>query len=260
MDRWTELSIELANSRNYLDELYRVYPLAPNCIRSMDSTLWQKVEYAFSNMNNIQLIDTLLQADLFPIKDSYVPFLRADRKAVDRNPNTIARLCGKLYEMGLDAIYDKCTEPKETNRQIGPLFKNWICSGALGIKPVGLDEFMESNHNAVLDASDSQMGEWAREHLGYKRNKGLDFVARFNGKYVIGEAKFLSDYGGHQNAQLEDALITISQADIKAVKVAILDGVVWLKNKGKMFRAACKEYESGYVMSALFLRDFLYSI
>ena len=39
---------------------------------------------------------------------------------------------------------------------------------------------------------------WAKKTLGYTRNKGLDFIARFNGKYVIGEAKFLTDFGGHQ--------------------------------------------------------------
>jgi len=29
----------------------------------------------------------------------------------------------------------------------------------------------------------------------------LDLVARVRGRYVIGEAKFLTDYGGHQTAQ-----------------------------------------------------------
>ena len=36
-------------------------------------------------------------------------------------------------------------------------------------------------------------------------DKGLDFIARFNGKYVIGEfPKFLTDFGGHQNAQFNE--------------------------------------------------------
>lgn len=30
-----------------------------------------------------------------------------------------------------------------------------------------------------------------------------------NGKYVIGEAKFLTDFGGHQNAQFNDAISMI---------------------------------------------------
>jgi hypothetical protein len=59
-----------------------------------------------------------LDFDLFPIKDSYVAYLKRDRGAIERNPNTVARLCGRLYEMGLDQIREKCSEPKETNRQI----------------------------------------------------------------------------------------------------------------------------------------------
>ncbi|MBR3883844.1 MAG: hypothetical protein IKJ31_03695 [Bacteroidaceae bacterium] len=36
---------------------------------------------------------------------------------IDRNPQTINRICGRVRELGLDKIYEKCTEPKETNRQ-----------------------------------------------------------------------------------------------------------------------------------------------
>ncbi|MDR2601978.1 MAG: hypothetical protein LBC53_05950 [Spirochaetaceae bacterium] len=38
-------------------------------------------------------------------------------------------------------LFEKCSEPKETNRQIGPLFKRWLANGGLGIKPVGINVF-----------------------------------------------------------------------------------------------------------------------
>jgi len=131
---------------------------------------------------------------LFPIKDSYVAYLKRDNSAIERNPKTLDRLCGRLYEMGLDKIYEKCSEPKETNRQIGPLFRRWLNKGILGVEPVPLEQFMSSNDNAILDAGDAEMMKFAREHLGYNHEKGLDFVGRFNNKYVIGEAKFLTDF------------------------------------------------------------------
>ncbi len=59
---------------------------------------------------------------------------------------------------------------------------------------------------------------FAKEHLNYKHNKGLDFIGHFNGKYIIGEAKFLIDFGGHQNAQFNDAIATIKTKNIEAVK------------------------------------------
>jgi hypothetical protein len=41
--------------------------------------------------------------------------------------------------MGIDKIFEKCTEPKETNRQIGPFFRRWLNKKALGIQPIGLE-------------------------------------------------------------------------------------------------------------------------
>ena len=260
LNYWTELSIQYANQRNYLDNLFCVYPTIPNEIREINEDRWNNIEQAFYDKDNDILIKYLLNLDLFPIKDSYVAFLKRDQNAVKRNPKTVARLCGRLYEMGLDKIWEKCTEPKETNRQIGPLFKKWCKSKALGIEPVSLSKFISTNENAILDASDIEMQKWANENIGYKRNKGLDFVGRFNGKYVIGEAKFLSDVGGHQDAQLEDAILTLTEPNVDAIQIAILDGVVWLKTQNKMYKTVTEKYGDKNIMSALLLRDFLYQI
>ncbi len=196
--------------------------------------------------------------DLFPIKDSYTAYLKRDSSSISRNPNTVDRLCGRLYEMGLDKIFERCSEPKETNRQIGPLFKRWLDTKALGIMPVKLEEFISSTDDAILDASDAKMMEFARKNLEYKHNKGLDFVARFNGKYVIGEAKFLTDFGGHQNAQFNDAMTTV-KSKVDAVTVAILDGVPYIESSNKMCKSIRGQNKHN-IMSALVLREFLYSL
>lgn len=201
-----------------------------------------------------------MKLDLFPIKDSYVAYLKRDKTALERNPATAARLSGRLYEMGLDTIYARCSEPKETNRQIGPLFKRWLNKKALGIQPVKLDEFLKTKGNAILAASDAEMMAFAREHLGYKHNKGLDFIGRFNGKHVIGEAKFLTDFGGHQNAQFNDAIATIKAKNVKAIKIAILDGVLYIKGKNKMYKSITGKLKKENIMSALVLREFLYQL
>lgn len=260
MNHWTDLSIQFANQRNYLDELFRVYPIIPDGIREIDKDRWENIEQAYNQKDDEILIKYLLHLDLFPIKDSYVAFLKRDSDAIKRNPKTVKRLCGRLYEMGLDKIYEKCTEPKETNRQIGPLFKKWVNSKALGILPVKLKDFINTKKDAILDASDAEMQSWAKETIGYDREKGLDFVGRFNGKYVIGEAKFLIDFGGHQNAQLADAMATITTPNVDAIKVAILDGVCYLSGQNKMYKTITENYKNENILSALLLREFLYSI
>lgn len=104
------------------------------------------------------------------------------------------------------------------------------------------------------------MMDFAKAELNYKHNKGLDFLARFNDQYIIGEAKFLTDFGGHQNAQFNDAIATIETKNIKAVKIAILDGVLYIKGKNKMFREINGKYKKYNIMSALVLREFLYQL
>ncbi|MCL4540589.1 MAG: restriction endonuclease [Bacteroidetes bacterium] len=260
MNHWTKLSIEYANQRSYLDDLFQVYPTIPEGIRDIDGGLWKGVEKAFAKKDNLALLENLLKFDLFPIKDSYVAYLKRDKESLKRNPATVARLCGRLYEMGLDEIYSRSSEPKETNRQIGPLFRRWLNKKSLGVQPVKISEFFATKKNAVLDAGDAEMMAFAKKYLNYKHNKGLDLIGRFNGKYVIGEAKFLTDFGGHQNAQFNDAIATIETRGVKAIKVAILDGVLYIKGNNKMYKAIMGELGNENIMSALVLREFLYQV
>lgn len=102
--------------------------------------------------------------------------------------------------------------------------------------------------------------DFARKQLNYHREKGLDFVGRFNGKYVIGEAKFLTDFGGHQHSQFNDAITTIETKDVKAIKIAILDGALYIRNKEKMHLSITGKLKDANIMSALVLRNFLYQI
>jgi len=211
MNRWTKLSIEYANQRSYLDDLFQVYPTIPEGIRDIDENIWSEIEKAFIRKNNQALIRNLFKLDLFPIKDSYIAFLKKDNSAIDRNPKTVNRLCGRLYEMGLDEIYERCSEPKETNRQIGPMFKNWLDKKALGVASVSLE-------------------------------------------------KFLSDFGGSQNSDFEDAIRTLEAKDANAFRIAILDGILYLKGKSKIHNFITNPYKDYKIMSALVLREFLYQL
>ena len=260
MNNWTKLSIEYANQRNYLDELFKVYPTIPEGIRSIDKQNWKAIENAYKTKNKVELLKLLISLNLFPIKDSYVAYLKRDSSAIARNPATIDRLYGRLVELGLDKIWERCSEPKETNRQIGPLFRRWINKGVLGVPILKMNEFLAIKGNAILDASDKEMMDFAKKHLSYNRNKGLDFVGKFNGKYVIGEAKFLTDFGGHQNAQFSDAISTIQSEGVKAVKIAILDGVLYINGNNKMYKDITTTYADYNVMSALVLREFLFQL
>lgn len=263
MNYWTQLSIDFANQKDYLDELFSVYPISIGEPRKIPDDKWNRVQLAFNENDNEELLKSVLALDLFPIKDSYVGFFRMDESAIKRNPKIVARICGSLRHMGLDKIKARSSEPKETNRQMGQAFRNWLKKGTLGVFPIHLKEFLQTTEDAVLEGSDKDLKEFAKEHLGYNRNKGLDFVGRFNGKYVIGEAKFVSSEGGNQNKSFDDAdqtLITEFSADFEVVKIAILDGVIYIKSGKKMHTAITGTHSELNIMSALVLRDFLYQL
>lgn len=259
MNYWTKISIEYANQRHYLDDLFVVYPTIPEGIRDIDKGKLAQIERAFQKKDNVALMDELLDCELFPLKDSYVAYLKRDQSAIKRNPATVSRLCGRLYEMGLDKIFERCAEPKETNRQIGPLFKRWLKSKALGVECLPKPQFLRTEDNAILDGSDADLMAFARERLNYTHTKGLDMVARFNGKYIIAEAKFLTDFGGHQNAQFADALSTL-EAKCSAIKIGILDGVLYIEGRNKMYSYLTDHKEQYNIMSALVVREFLYQV
>jgi hypothetical protein len=44
MNHWTELSLDFANQRNYLDELFKIYPIIPGKKREIDSHIWAKLK------------------------------------------------------------------------------------------------------------------------------------------------------------------------------------------------------------------------
>lgn len=266
MNYWTKLSVEFAQQRNYLDELYKVYPITPNLRREIPINHEARVREAFEKNNNVMLIKELLELDLFPIKDSYVAYLKRDRSAIERNPQTINRIAGTLFQMGIEEIIEKCTEPKETNRQMGPMFKRWVDKGTIGVPVIHKEkEFLDYNDNCIFNASDAEMQKFARKYLGFKREKGIDFIAKFNNKYIIAEAKFLTDMGGHQNAQFDDAVRTMQFSfeekivSNEVIPISIMDGVLYIKGNHKLYKYLQNNPEQT-IISALLLREYLYSL
>lgn len=96
MNYWTQLSIEYANLRNYLDDLFIVYPVIPEGIREINERNWRDVEATYKKEDKIGLLRNLFSLALFPIKDSYVAYLKRDISSLERNPKTVSRLCGRL--------------------------------------------------------------------------------------------------------------------------------------------------------------------
>jgi hypothetical protein len=260
MNPWTEKSIEIANKQNYLDKLLDVYPMNPEGPRELDPKKWSRVEQYYNDANLPELVETLLGFDLFPIKDSYIAYLKRDKGALERNAETVNRRGKSLISMGLPKIKEKCSEPKETNRQIGPMFRNWVNRGGLSVdRTSDIERFKSTKEDLLLDLGDEGLMNFANENLNYNGEKGLDLIAKFGGEFVVAEAKFLTDFGGHQNAQFNDAITLVKNKQVKATKVAVLDGVPYIEGSNKM-SLAVRSNKDQNIMSVLVLKDFLHQL
>ncbi|MBX4210541.1 restriction endonuclease [Candidatus Parcubacteria bacterium] len=258
MNVWVKKSIELANSPGYLDKLHSVYPMDLSDLRVIPKDTQERISKALKEKDFEKLLQVLLnELELFPIKDSYVAFLRKNPEAVRNNPKTVNRLGERLIKMGITEILRASTQPKETNRKIGPLFQRWLST--LGYPLLSSNELLTHRGIALLKGSDKDLRDFVKKNLQVSLKKGIDLVAKVKDVYVIGEAKFLTDFGGHQNAQFSDPLGLIqSRKDKKVLRIGILDGVIWLRTQNKMHLSVIKK--DRLAMSALLLKEFIEAI
>lgn len=221
MNLWTELSIEYANQRSYLDDLFAVYPKISENVRVIDQAQWRKVETAFLNQDNLELVLNLLTLQKFTLENSYISSLRKDEDSLLISPQKTDRLADEIYELGLAKLYEKCIQSKEKNTPIGLIFNHFLQRKILGIIPVSLDVFLSNNDDAILGGNDTVLLQFANQHFGYNKEKGLDFVARFNGKYILGEVKFITDIGENQDESFVDFITTLNTDYNGAIYIGI---------------------------------------
>ncbi|WP_072216539.1 type II restriction endonuclease [Campylobacter coli] len=275
MTHWTQQSIILANNYNYLDKLYSVYPVIPSIRRNLSQEVINNLNSMLlpaPNFNRGDLLKLLLNQEVFPIKDSYVAYLRRDKSAIERNPDTVTRIENTIVNMGLDEILREITRPIEANRQMGQLFKNWINSPFFRFeKTDNIDYFLKTDTLLIFMGSDNLMAQVAKDYFGYQKDKGIDFIAKKGKNVAIGEAKFLTDFGGHQNAQLNDAsnilsLDAFAPCNYQIFPIAILDGVLYIQNTTRGIASTNKMANfinlstTELIMSALLLGDFIVSL
>ena len=249
-------SIDIANNSNYLDRLSAIYPVTFEARRQLPLRIRQGIIDAYEKQEGYALTQALLQLPKFPVKDPYVAFLRKRANFLSHNPETVGRIAKRLFHMSFSELMASCEEPKEFNRQIGPLFRKWLHTlGYPFLREQDLEQYQDI---AFLEGSDGQLRNYANSKLGCNLERGLDFIAKVGNTWAIGEGKFLTDYGGHQDRQFERALQLVKSKEGRAIRIAVLDGVVWIKSKTKMFKTVCQLEE--VALSGLLLRKFLKSL
>jgi hypothetical protein len=256
MNRWVQKSIELANSKGYFDDLLGVYPVDVGINRKISKESIEKVKNAFKNKNKTLLVKTLLELPKFPIDDPYIASLRKYSLLFDKNPKTVKRIGERLFSIKLDTLLKLANQPKSPSRQLGQSFRKWLRT----IKYPFLVEEKFKNYKKIsfLEGSDEKLKQFAIKELGIKRLKRRpDFLLKVKDKFIIGEAKFLTDHGGTQNNQFDEAVKITKIKNDKAIGIAVLDGILWFDSRAHMHNTVKKI--NGIALSALLLKDLIKS-
>ncbi len=254
MNKWVEKSIRLANSNGYLDKLFEVYPVNLNLNRSIPDELKENIQIAFDRKDKKELIKELLKFTKFPIDDPYVASLRRYSHLLDKNPETINRLGDRLLLIGIENIIKMAAKPKSSSRQFGNIFQNWLNSFQYPI--LSQEEFSKCKRISFLKGSDNELKKFAKSELKIKKlNRRPDFILKTRSKFVLGEAKFLTDYGGTQNNQFDNALKITKIKGKNYEGIAVLDGIVWFDSNNYMNKKI-KRFRNN-ALSALLLKEFM---
>lgn len=267
MNSWVKQSIMLASQHGYLDKLHDVYSVTDIEPRKIPQSLIEEIVKAHGSDDPLKLVTALLKLNKFPIDDIYVGYLRLDKFAIKNSPKTVERIGKRLLAMQIEDLIKLCKQPKVDNRRMGELFHKWFMS--LGYPQLPSDKFGKLDTYAdnadkkwtilTLDGTRKTFRDFVNGKLGCGLEKELDILVKVNGEYVIGEAKYFSGYGGHQDDQFKDAIDTfLLKSQGRATRIAVLDGVVWLDNGSSMCVKA-RRLES-IAMSALLLPRFLEDI
>lgn len=253
MNKWVQKSIELAKSKGYLDNLFRVYPVEMGISRIITDDLQSKLVEAFKSHKGLNLIKELLKFPRFPIDDPYLASLRRHPILLEKNPATIKRISQKLFSIGIDEILELSIKPKSASRQFGNIFQRWLLTRQYNF--LEWEEFKKAGKLAFLEGSDNTLKNFAQKETGIKNLKRRpDFIAKARGKFILGEAKFLTDYGGTQNNQFDGAIKTAMLKNKNAFGIAVIDGIVWFENNSYMHKKV--KASKDIILSALLLEEF----
>ncbi|MEM2499650.1 MAG: hypothetical protein QW168_06405 [Sulfolobales archaeon] len=288
VNKYTQKSIELARSGNYLDRIIDVYPAKLPPERPIPADIMESIQelYEQGKYRDIALLLLNLKDHPFPVEHPYASLLRHLRQEdrleiLDKNPRLLEELVSVIRELGVEGIIRGVKRPKDINRMLGYAFKSWI-KKKFATRPFKVvnDPYELSTCDrysiCLYVDSDKKISEFAVKKLllierddvmdHYRRLFRRDILVRVRDKYVIGEARFLSTPGGSQGRDLQNILGFIERSEeantkdnIKLYGIAIVDGIVWFY---KEYLDAIIKVAKGnrIVLSALLLKDFLLDI
>ncbi|MCH7472309.1 hypothetical protein IIA79_05090 [bacterium] len=180
---WAQRSFELVEQGGYLDRLSEVYNEPAIEARPLRPEQREQIVKAHREEDVYSLFISLLRLKRFPFNDPFIGVLRENAGQLKTNPRTIERLKAKLRSMQLDEMLKKIEAPPEFNRQMGPLFNQWLQATFHFVES---KEHLRSAQNDIVfyKRGGKKLKELANS-LDLATDKQPDFIAKVRGRYIV---------------------------------------------------------------------------
>jgi len=263
VNKWVKRSIQVANSPGYLDGLSKVYPSGVLPRRPLDAVAKQRLRSLYESGDSAGLVKFLLgltkKKHPFPIEHPYASIFRQKPKLIQKNPAVFQQLEKTIMSMPLEDIIRGCERPIDLNRVMGQAFQNWLRRyfSSRGIPFLPENQLQSYSKSAFLDGKNAKILDYLNRRLGYKLDRGRDFLFKVGDKFVVGEARFLSTSGGSQTRDLNETIEFIKGVKGRVTAVGVLDGIVWFNRSYVRRLSSLKDDEPA--LTVLLLDEFLKS-
>jgi hypothetical protein len=139
------------------------------------------------------------------------------------------------------------------------MFNTWLKSEFDCLR---INEFENSEEDIfVLDATEEEGKQFVLDVLNQNIEKRPDLVAKINGQYIIGEAKWIGQPGGNQEKQVKEVVAFCENQRGAVRSIGIVDGFPWAiyNDHGRIINSKevvlIQESEHN-IMSALLLQEY----
>lgn len=170
----------------------------------------------------------------------------------DNIKHNISSIVLERYNFDKDKFLYSLIKDSESSKNLGSAFSNFVKKTKY-YKDLSMD-LISDDSIWITTANDNKLKDFVLENYHIKIDKGIDAIARTkSGKILIIEAKLITNSGGAQNLQLNNAIKVgkISKDNIEGI--ALVDGIIYnnyykpvhwlekdfydLKKKNKLFSA-----------------------
>jgi len=262
LNDWVLKSIELFENTAYLDNILNVYPLQSARPERLEDRLRRRIISAHQGRRTNELIQILQTEVKFPYDEPLWFLMKNIQGCLENNPTQIQRIADSLYAMTADETVFRLESAPKLNTQMGPMFTVWLREN---FELLNLEDFQNSTEGVfILDSSEEDGKTFINDILNQNLRKRPDLVAKVNGTYIVGEAKWIGSPGGNQDKQVDEVLDFCRNQRGDVIRIGIIDGFPWaikkVNNSIINFKAAVQVQESEYdIISALLLNEYLNS-